>query len=122
MTPMVLVATLALGGLGAVVRFGVKEALHKNGNHRLAIVIVNILGSGLAGGLAALPAQPITQILIVGFAGALTTFSTLALQLARKEPTDYWWSRAALALLHIVGAIGTCWLAFHIVTLAGSAG
>jgi fluoride exporter len=121
-TPMVLMATLALGGLGAVVRFGVKEALNRNGDHRLATVLVNVLGSSLAGGLAALPVQSITQILIIGFAGALTTFSTLALQLTTKEPTDSWWSRPALALVHIVGAIGACWLTFLIVTLALSGG
>lgn len=122
MTPLMVMATLALGGFGAVVRFAVKETLAKNGDHRLAVALVNIVGSGLAGGVAALPESALSQIIIVGFAGALTTFSTIAVQLATKKPSVPWWSHAVVALVHSVGAIGACVLAFHVVALTWPAG
>ncbi|MBT5730222.1 MAG: hypothetical protein HOI76_01865, partial [Microbacteriaceae bacterium] len=55
MSLMVLGLTVALGALGAVIRWLVWLSLNRYGRARLAIAIVNIAGSALVGGIAALP-------------------------------------------------------------------
>ncbi len=115
MTWLVVVGTLAAGGVGAVLRFVVQESLAARPAPWTAVLLVNIAGSALAGGVVALPTTSWTGVLVVGFAGGLTTFSTLALQLV-KTPTGP--KTAVLlgrALVHIVGAVAAAWGTFHTV-------
>lgn len=77
MTPALLALTLVLGALGAVIRYGISRWL--SGRPWWALGVVNAIGSAVAGIVAGLPAGEIAAPLAVGFAGALSTFSTLAL-------------------------------------------
>jgi fluoride exporter len=73
----------ALGGLGAVVRFALSRF---SGALPWGILIANTLASGVAGAFIAgpNPAMPYA-LLVVGFAGGLSTFSSWAAQTA-----SYW--------------------------------
>lgn len=117
MTVLVLLATLAAGGVGAVVRFLIQESLAARPAPWTAVLGVNIAGSALAGGVFALPTTALTGILIVGFAGGLTTFSTLAVQLVKTPSGPSGAVLLGRAVLHILGGVGAAWVAFHNVGL-----
>jgi hypothetical protein len=76
MTPLVLAATVGLGAVGAVLRWLVMQALPHAPWWSLGIV--NITGSAAIGVVAALPEGFWSYPLMIGLAGGLTTFSTLA--------------------------------------------
>jgi CrcB protein len=68
---------LAAAGAAAVGRFLVGVALHT----WLALLVVNTLGSGLLGFVVASDASPaIITVVGTGFCGALTTYSSFALE------------------------------------------
>jgi CrcB protein len=86
MSPLIVAAAIVAGAAGALCRYGVTRAIGARfGAQNLprAVLIVNIVGSLLAGGLygatsgAALDVQ---YILVAGFAGGLTTFSTWSVE------------------------------------------
>ena len=86
---MIMLLSIALGGaVGAVSRYGVTLAItgiYGAGFQPLATLLVNAVGSGLMGlcyGLLATGASmndPMRGVIMVGFLGALTTFSSFAL-------------------------------------------
>ena len=89
---MMMLLSIALGGaVGAVSRYGVTLAItgiYGAGFQPLATLLVNAVGSGLMGlcyGLLATGASmsdPMRGVIMVGFLGALTTFSSFALDAA----------------------------------------
>ena len=91
------VLLVALGGAaGAAARYGASRALPG----RRATLLVNLLGSLLLGLLV--PAAPAPAALLgVGFCGALTTFSTYALEVLDGGG----WRYAAASTL---GCLGAC--------------
>lgn len=116
MTPGILALTLALGALGAVARYALQTLWRAGGNFRLAIVAVNIVGSTLAGALAALPASGLTLALIVGLCGSLTTVSTMVFHLLPTPHAPARGPRTWLALVHIGGSVGGCLAGFGVVS------
>jgi CrcB protein len=75
------------GGLGALARFGLQKLLPAHGYHiPLGVLIANVAGSlvaGFTGGLAITSTETgsaIALIVITGFCGGLTTFSTFAVE------------------------------------------
>ncbi len=73
------------GSLGALARYGLGEWLAPVGEVVTATLIANLVGSAILGVLAGLTARRVGRgvawpLLGVGFAGALTTFSTFALE------------------------------------------
>lgn len=117
MTFAILLATLVSGGLGAVVRFLIQESLATRPAPWTAVLLVNVAGSALAGGFLALPTTALTGILVIGFAGGLTTFSTLALQLVKTPSGPSGTVLLGRAVLHILGGVGAAWGTFQIVGL-----
>lgn len=116
-TPEILGLTVALGSVGAVLRYLV-QALWLGGERRYsATVLVNILGSAVAGGLTALPGSPVTVALVVGLCGAFTTFSTVALHLLPTRDSPAVARRVWLGVAHIGGSVGALILAFQTVSL-----
>lgn len=107
--------TLGLGGLGALVRWFSVEVSAKPW---AAILAVNIVGSALAGGVAAFPGVAGSLPLIAGLCGGLTTFSTVALQLTPGHISRRPLVLISLAAAHCVGGIGACWSAFALVSTA----
>jgi CrcB protein len=73
----VLVALVA-GGLGAVIRFLVTRAFAAR--PVAAVLVVNVIGSALGGLLLGLASGDIRLILLGGFCGGLTTFSTFGVE------------------------------------------
>ena len=93
---MIMLLSIALGGaVGAVSRYGVTLAItgiYGAGFQPLATLLVNAVGSGLMGlcygiltvgaGMGAGISDPMRGVIMVGFLGALTTFSSFALDSA----------------------------------------
>ena len=89
---MIMLLSIALGGaIGAVSRYGVTMAItgiYGAGFQPLATLLVNAVGSGLMGFCYGLLASgvgmsdPMRGVIMVGFLGALTTFSSFALDAA----------------------------------------
>jgi fluoride ion exporter CrcB/FEX len=117
MTPLVLVATVIAGSLGAVMRLIILDSLRDHTSRLVAVLVVNILGSALAGGILALPQTTLTAVLVVGLAGGLTTFSTVAVLLVPSPRSP----RVVLLLGHALvqsgAAVAAAWSAFQIVAL-----
>jgi CrcB protein len=72
MTPLIVVTAIVAGALGAVARYLVARATTQPTR---AVLIVNVAGSALAGVAIAFPSE-VQYVLLSGFAGGLTTFST----------------------------------------------
>lgn len=81
MSALQLLAASLLGGLGAVARYGVDEAVRRR-SHRVTpfpagIFVVNVSGAFVAGVVAAAALPQATALLLLGgFLGGYTTFST----------------------------------------------
>jgi CrcB protein len=82
-TPLVVAAVLVAGALGSLLRYAV-SLLFARRRFPWAVLVVNIAGSLVAGvalAVAEAAGSPeLRLILITGFAGGLTTFSTLSVE------------------------------------------
>ncbi|HSC21172.1 MAG TPA: fluoride efflux transporter CrcB [Solirubrobacterales bacterium] len=93
------------GALGALVRAGLTEALPDPGvGWPWATFVVNVIGAALLGyWFTVLPhSQYRRPLLTTGFCGALTTFSTVQVELLRMLEAG----RVALACLYLLVSIG----------------
>jgi CrcB protein len=80
-TPLVIVAIIGAGAVGALVRYAVSTWLVGRGRLPWAVAAVNVVGSLAAGLLVGLPLGPEVQLIALGgFCGGLTTFSTLSVE------------------------------------------
>ncbi len=81
MTPLVLLAVAVGGALGAVLRQLTSVSLAGSGRVPLGVLVVNVVGSFIAGVALGAPLDPTVQLIIVsGLCGGLTTFSTFAVE------------------------------------------
>ena len=81
MTPLVLLAVAVGGALGAVLRQLTSVSLAGRGRIPWGVLVVNVVGSFVAGLALAAPLDPTVQLIIVsGVCGGLTTFSTFAVE------------------------------------------
>ncbi len=94
---------VALGaGAGSAARHLLDRAL-THGRFPTGILVVNLLGSLLAGVVAgAAPGPPVTGLVAVGLLGGSTTASTLAVDVLRLVQQD----ARRLALLDLVLSVG----------------
>jgi CrcB protein len=94
-------AAVFIGGVaGAMARAGVVEALpHDPGNWPWATLLVNVAGAFVLGAVAARGAR--RALLGQGFCGALTTFSTLQLELLQMLDAG----RVGLALAYAAASL-----------------
>ena len=97
------VQELFLVGAGAVPGALLRWQLAMNlGDQNL---LVNVLGAGLLGFLAGLPAAPRRQLLLgIGFCGSLTTFSSWMLAAMQQLRVGDW--SAALGLIGLTLGLG----------------
>lgn len=117
MSPEILGLTILFGSLGALLRYLI-GTVWRGGAHRYgAIVAVNIAGSALAGAVVALPESALGVAVIAGLCGGLTTFSTLAVHLLPVPDARPLASRVRLGVLHGLGSVGSCIVAFEVVSL-----
>jgi fluoride exporter len=86
LTPLIVAAVLGAGAIGALLRYSLSRALPVRPGHLpVGILIVNVAGSALAGALIGLAERAaldgdLRVILITGFCGGLTTFSTWSVE------------------------------------------
>ncbi|MCP5331493.1 MAG: fluoride efflux transporter CrcB [Pseudomonadales bacterium] len=106
---------VALGGaLGAVSRFWVISALSALAPHRFpwGTLVVNVLGSLLIGALYVLMTERLAlneqwrAVLVVGFLGAFTTFSTFSLDALLLAQEGLF----GQAVLYVTGSVVLCLL------------
>ena len=103
------------GALGALARYGISTWVFAISSHKFpyATLAVNVLGSFLMGILfvlviekAALPAE-MRSLLMVGFLGAFTTFSTFSL-----DALGLWQNgHLFMALIYILATVILCLIA-----------
>lgn len=81
MTAWVIVAAIVAGSLGAVARYAVTRVAAKLWPDRLtrAVLIVNVVGSVIAGAMLGLPGDA-RYIVLSGLCAGLTTFSTWSVE------------------------------------------
>ena len=81
MTPLLILAVAVGGALGAVVRQLASVSLAGRGRIPWGVLVVNVVGSLIAGLALGMPLDPTLQLIILtGFCGGLTTFSTLSVE------------------------------------------
>jgi CrcB protein len=76
--PALVAAVLVAGALGSVLRYGVSRWIP--GRFPWAVLVVNVVGSAIAGAVVAGTSGGIRLILVTGFCGGLTTFSTFSVE------------------------------------------
>ena len=103
-------ALLVAGAIGAVIRYALSRAFPvRPGPLPGGILIVNVVGSGVAGALiglaerAALSAD-LRVVLVTGFCGGLTTFSTWCVETIELADGGRW--RAAILNVVVTLVLG----------------
>jgi fluoride exporter len=97
---LIVLAVLVAGAVGAVLRYALSRAFPVRPGHLPGgILIVNVVGSALAGGLIGLAERAaldgdLRLILVTGFCGGLTTFSTWTVETIELLDGGRW--RAAI--------------------------
>jgi len=78
-TPLLVLAVAVGGALGAVLRHLASVSLAGRGRIPWGVLVVNVVGSFIAGLALGLPLDATLKLLVLtGFCGGLTTFSTLS--------------------------------------------
>ena len=108
------------GAFGALSRFALTLGLSRGFGvglpyATLAVNVIGCLGAGMV--WAALERYQIMDshlrlVLLVGFFGALTTFSTFALENLKLLQSGEWSIIAGYLVLSLIGGIGLCFLGF----------
>ena len=110
LTPLVVVGVLVAGAVGAVLRFALSRALPVRPGHLPGgILIVNVVGSAVAGALIGLAERAALEgdlrlVLVTGFCGGLTTFSTWTVETVELIDGGRW--RAAILNVVVTLALG----------------
>lgn len=108
--PLVVVAVLVAGAVGAVLRYALSRAFPVRPGHLPGgILIVNVVGSGLAGALIGLAERAdldgdLRLILVTGFCGGLTTFSAWTVETIELFDGGRW--RAAILNVVVTLVLG----------------
>ena len=120
MTPLVLLAVAVGGALGAVLRQLTSVSLAGRGRIPWGVLVVNVVGSFIAGGALSLPLDPTVQLIIVsGVCGGLTTFSTFAVETIQLVSEGKHRTAAASVALNIALAVPAALLGVAVASLLG---
>jgi CrcB protein len=109
-SPLVVLSVLVAGAVGAVLRYLLSKAYPVRPGHLPGgILVVNVVGSGIAGaviGLAerAAVSDDLRLVLVTGFCGGLTTFSTWCVETVELADGGRW--RAAILNVLVTLALG----------------
>jgi len=110
LSPLIVAAVLVAGAVGAVLRYALSRAFPVRPGHLPGgILIVNVVGSGLAGALLGLAERAaldgdLRLVLVTGFCGGLTTFSTWSVETIELLDGRRW--RAAILNVVVTLALG----------------
>jgi CrcB protein len=117
MTPALFLTVTLAGAAGAVLRYLVSSAAASRPAFPFAVLVVNVVGSLVGGALLALAERAaitpdVRLILLTGFCGGLTTFSTLSVETIELVLSG----RSRVAVVSVAGnlvlGIGAAALAF----------
>ena len=117
---------VGLGGfVGSVLRYKAGAAIASKAatDFPLGTFFVNLLGAFLIGLFvsSALKSQQTTMLLLVtGFCGGFTTFSTFALENLRLIQSGNWTVLLAYMGLSLLGGVGLCWVGYWVGSLINS--
>lgn len=98
------------GGLGSLARYGIANALAKQGGvFPWATLVANFLACVLLGALSAYGgkqgmAESTRLMLMVGFCGGFSTFSTFSGETFRLLEAGHW----AYAMLNVLASVSVC--------------
>jgi CrcB protein len=118
LTPLVVAAVLVAGAVGAVLRYALSRAFPVRPGHLPGgILIVNVVGSGIAGaviGLAerAAVGDDLRLILVTGFCGGLTTFSTWTVETVELLDGGRWRAAVLNVLVTVTVGLGAAMTAY----------
>jgi CrcB protein len=110
LSPLVIVTVLVAGSLGAVIRYLLSRRFPVRPGHLPGgILIVNVVGSAVAGVVLGLAERAAVSadwrlILVTGFCGGLTTFSTWSVETIELLDGGRW--RAALLNVFVTLVLG----------------
>lgn len=110
MTPLVALAVVTAGAVGAVARYALSVRFPvRRGRLPLGILLANVAGSAVAGvvvGLAERAAlgDDVRLVLVTGFCGGLTTFSTWSVETVELAEGGRW--RAAVLNIALTLGLG----------------
>ncbi|WP_368499839.1 fluoride efflux transporter CrcB [Herbiconiux sp. A18JL235] len=125
MTPLLMLALSAAGGLGAVVRFvldGVIKRLVPS-TFPVGVMVINVTGSFLLGlltgfVLSGTVSHELLLVLGTGFLGGYTTFSTASFETVRLLQTRRYGAALVNGLGMLVLAVAVAYLGLYLGTLA----
>ena len=118
MNAATIIAVLAAGALGAVARYLVSRFFApRPGDFPWAVLVVNVVGSAIGGAAlgmaqAGLLSADARLILLTGFCGGLTTFSTFSVETIQLVMEGKARSAIASVALNLVLGIGVAALAY----------
>ena len=111
MTLLVLLAVAVGGALGAVLRQLTSVILAGRGRIPWGVLVVNVVGSFVAGVALGAPLDPTVQLIIVsGVCGGLTTFSTFAVETIQLVSEGKHRAAAASVALNLALAVPAAFL------------
>lgn len=108
--PLIVVGVLVAGAVGAVLRYALSRAFPVRPGHLPGgILIVNVVGSGLAGAIIGIAERTaldgdLRLVLVTGFCGGLTTFSTWSVETIELLDGGRW--RAAILNVVVTLVLG----------------
>jgi CrcB protein len=122
-TPAIVAAVIGAGGVGAVLRYLATLLFpHDASSSRLpfGVLIVNVCGSFVAGLLLGLAVNSNLSaewqlVLVTGFCGGLTTFSTLSVEAIQLVERGRWRTASASIAANLVLGVGLAALGFVLV-------
>ncbi|CAN5464233.1 hypothetical protein BH10ACT6_BH10ACT6_08220 [soil metagenome] len=124
MSALVIAPALIAGALGALLRYAASAALGRRGALPWAVLLVNVGGSLVGGVVIALVQSGAIStdarlVVLSGFAGGLTTFSTFSVETVQLALTGRWRTALGSVLANLLLGIGAAVLGF---ALAGGFG
>lgn len=117
MNPGLVIAVLAGGAVGAVARFGVSTLAARRPGFPWAVLVVNVVGSTLAGVIAGLVesggvSRDAQLVVVTGFCGGLTTFSTFATETVQLAMDRRWRTLVLSVGANLVLGVGAASVAY----------
>jgi len=108
------------GSVGALARYGVTQVFASDKVFPWAVLVVNVVGSAIGGTLLALVhvagiSPDWYTVIVTGFAGGLTTFSTWSVQTIQLLSNGHWREAALSVGLNLLVGVGAVFTAYGIV-------
>jgi CrcB protein len=125
-SPLVAVALLVAGALGALARYGTTVAFAGRALP-WAVLVVNAAGSAVGGAVVALAehaavSADLRAVVVTGFCGGLTTFSTWTVETVQLVERGRWRTALLSVAANLVLGVGAAAAAYGIaVALVGAA-